>query len=521
VATTLLLADDSVTIQRVIELTFADEKIRVIAVGDGEQAIARIDADPPDIVLADVGMPKQDGYAVAAHVKRSPALRHIPVLLLTGAFDPVDEARAREVECDGVLVKPFEPQALVRRVRELLKVARRPDPVSAPASTPVVAPVAAPRAIAVIGDPPRAAAVPNDVPRGPAAQAPVAPRPATSQSPPRDGRSQPPATPDASRSSDADAASTSAVESAFELGLDDLDAAFERLDPSAPPAELDSRVVSEFARDLHDLRESGQSGAEPQAANQRVRANDDTWSSDLDSWPSTKTPATGASSGAVSDANDENAATELRLRDAPEPPARPGALSGRVFGDWDIPARPVEPVPVAPVAPRVPPPIPVVPPAPVTVAPPIPVVPRAPFSVVPLVPVEPPVPLPPPAPVSLPVRIPAPLPPAPLPRRPDPPRALVPAAPIPPAAKASAAMVEGGAHKVSIASAFAAILAAEQQHPISRSADSSPTLSQAAVEEVVRRVLTRLTDDAVRKVVLDTAERLVREEIERIKTQQA
>ena len=61
---TLLLADDSVTIQRVIELTFADEDIRVIAVGDGQQAIDRIVANPPDVVLVDSGMPERDGYEV-------------------------------------------------------------------------------------------------------------------------------------------------------------------------------------------------------------------------------------------------------------------------------------------------------------------------------------------------------------------------------------------------------------------------------------------------------------------------
>ena len=117
---TLLLADDSVTIQRVIELTFADEDIRVIAVGDGQQAIDRITADPPDIVLADTGMPERDGYEVATFIKEDPALAHIPVVLLTGAFEPVDEDRARQVGCDAVLVKPFEPQAVISRVRELL-----------------------------------------------------------------------------------------------------------------------------------------------------------------------------------------------------------------------------------------------------------------------------------------------------------------------------------------------------------------------------------------------------------------
>ena len=116
----LLLADDSITIQRVIELTFADEDVEVIAVNDGQQAIDRIKAERPDIVLADVMMPERDGYEVASAVKSDPDLKHIPVVLLTGAFEPVDEARARAIGCDGVLVKPFEPQMVINRVRDLL-----------------------------------------------------------------------------------------------------------------------------------------------------------------------------------------------------------------------------------------------------------------------------------------------------------------------------------------------------------------------------------------------------------------
>lgn len=121
----LLLADDSVTIQRVIELTFAGEDMQVLTAGDGEQAIASIQAERPDIVLADIGMPKRSGYDVAAFVKSAPELAHIPVLLLTGAFEPVDETRARATGCDGVLVKPFEPQHVIARVRELLETGSR------------------------------------------------------------------------------------------------------------------------------------------------------------------------------------------------------------------------------------------------------------------------------------------------------------------------------------------------------------------------------------------------------------
>jgi CheY-like chemotaxis protein len=122
---TLLLADDSATIQRVIELTFADEDVTVVAVSDGDQAIAHLVAAPPDIVLADVGMPGKNGYDVAQYIQRSPTLCHIPVVLLTGAFEPVDQARADEAGCDGVLAKPFEPQQVIGRVKELLARRRR------------------------------------------------------------------------------------------------------------------------------------------------------------------------------------------------------------------------------------------------------------------------------------------------------------------------------------------------------------------------------------------------------------
>lgn len=145
---TLLLADDSPTIHRVIELTFADEDIAVVAVDDGDKAIASLNRLPPDIVLADIGMPGRSGYEVARHVKETPGLAHIPVLLLTGAFEPIDPAVVSAMGCDGVLTKPFEPGALVRRVKELLDL---PHPAGVPpavdqtvALPPVVPPISSP-----------------------------------------------------------------------------------------------------------------------------------------------------------------------------------------------------------------------------------------------------------------------------------------------------------------------------------------------------------------------------------------
>jgi CheY-like chemotaxis protein len=107
-----------------------------MAVSDGEQAIAAVDQRTPDIVLADVGMPGRDGYEVAQHIKNTPHLAHIPVVLLTGAFEPIDQARAAAVGCDGVLAKPFEPQLVIGRVKELLarrsSASARNEPIPPP-----------------------------------------------------------------------------------------------------------------------------------------------------------------------------------------------------------------------------------------------------------------------------------------------------------------------------------------------------------------------------------------------------
>jgi CheY-like chemotaxis protein len=132
----LLLADDSVTIQRVIELTFADEGIEVVSVGDGQQAIDRLSAERFDVVLADVGMPGVDGFAVAAHVQSRPDLAALPVILLTGAFDAVDQGRVNAVRAAGVLAKPFEPQMVIAKVREVLGGPTAPAPAAPPKTAP-------------------------------------------------------------------------------------------------------------------------------------------------------------------------------------------------------------------------------------------------------------------------------------------------------------------------------------------------------------------------------------------------
>jgi CheY-like chemotaxis protein len=117
----LLLADDSVTIQKVIELTFADEGVRVIAFGNGDEALEHLDEVAPDIVLADIFMPGKSGYEVCEHIKNSEKLKHIPVMLLVGSFEPFDEAEARRVGANDILTKPFQSiRRLIDRVGSLV-----------------------------------------------------------------------------------------------------------------------------------------------------------------------------------------------------------------------------------------------------------------------------------------------------------------------------------------------------------------------------------------------------------------
>ncbi|HET9316861.1 MAG TPA: response regulator [Vicinamibacteria bacterium] len=123
---TILLADDSVTIQKVVELTFLDEDFRVVAVGDGAEAIGRLQEVRPHLVIADVHMPGADGYEVAEAVGRT--LPWTPTLLLVGTFEVFDAQRAAGVGAAGHLKKPFDSQDLLRRAKELLSGAPAPAP---------------------------------------------------------------------------------------------------------------------------------------------------------------------------------------------------------------------------------------------------------------------------------------------------------------------------------------------------------------------------------------------------------
>ena len=155
---TLLLASDSLAVRQALELAFPGDDMHVVAVANGREAIDRLVADPPDIVLAGVTLEVRDGYEVAAFVKETPHLAGIPVLLLAGRLDSVDEARARRVGCAGSLVEPLQPQLVAASVRELLSSRRTKEPATSgsasdtPAAGDAGATTGSPAAAAAGGD---------------------------------------------------------------------------------------------------------------------------------------------------------------------------------------------------------------------------------------------------------------------------------------------------------------------------------------------------------------------------------
>lgn len=176
----ILLADDSVTIQKVIELTFLDEDYEVKAVSNGDAAVAALAELRPDFVIADVHMPGANGYEVCRRAKQ--AYPGVPVLLLVGTFEPFDEGQMRQVGADSYLKKPFDSQELLERVESLLGQG------PAAAAPPAAAILSAVPAIPAVAPPPAAAPDPFAAPAFPSELPPL-------DLPPLSGFGEPPSAP--------------------------------------------------------------------------------------------------------------------------------------------------------------------------------------------------------------------------------------------------------------------------------------------------------------------------------------
>ena len=146
----ILVADDNSNIQKMVALALKDEGIDVVAVGNGEAAMRKIPDLRPDLVLADIFMPVRNGYELCEFIKNDSRYMNTPVVLLVGAFDPLDEQETQRVRADGVLKKPFvPPDPLINMVKALLAKSNGQKPV--PVQTPIPPKPAAPPAATQAG----------------------------------------------------------------------------------------------------------------------------------------------------------------------------------------------------------------------------------------------------------------------------------------------------------------------------------------------------------------------------------
>ena len=138
----ILIADDSIAVRKVAERLLTEAGLGVTLAANGEEALAYLEKEPPDVVVSDVIMPDKSGYEVCAFIRGNATLAGTPVLLISGIVNDEVTRQADSCRADGVLKKPFQGTSLKDRVLEL--IAKRQEPAPAVVDGPTAAPAAAP-----------------------------------------------------------------------------------------------------------------------------------------------------------------------------------------------------------------------------------------------------------------------------------------------------------------------------------------------------------------------------------------
>ncbi|MFI5338299.1 MAG: response regulator [Candidatus Methylomirabilales bacterium] len=186
-AARILVADDSVTIQKVVELTFSKEDFVLVQARSGEEALRKAKEERPDLVLLDLVMPDKNGYEVCAALRAEATLRAVPIILLTGTFEAFDKDKGIQAGANDFVTKPFESQVLISKVKQLLfakTVDMAPSKAAPPKEAPRPAPAAPSRPGIPPGPGPRGVAPPSPAPTTPPLSAGrVPPQPAVPPAP--------------------------------------------------------------------------------------------------------------------------------------------------------------------------------------------------------------------------------------------------------------------------------------------------------------------------------------------------
>ncbi len=163
-AKTLLAVDDSVTMRKVLEITFSGEDFRVITAENAQSALGKL-GDNPGVFVVDTVLGGEDGYALAKELRRrSPSA---PIIMLASRYAPYDQARGRDAGADDFADKPFDTQQLIDKVRKVIIAKEAGGPAPMPAASPAPPPVHQQVGGAPQGAPYRAPAPPQAAPQQP------------------------------------------------------------------------------------------------------------------------------------------------------------------------------------------------------------------------------------------------------------------------------------------------------------------------------------------------------------------
>ena len=123
----ILIIEDQEDNRRIIRDLLSSAGFSHLEAVTGEEGVERAQADIPDLILMDIQLPGIDGYEATRRIKAHPALRHIPIVVVTSYALSGDDVKARAAGADGYVTKPFSPRALLATVRAFL-----PPPPGAP-----------------------------------------------------------------------------------------------------------------------------------------------------------------------------------------------------------------------------------------------------------------------------------------------------------------------------------------------------------------------------------------------------
>jgi len=122
----ILVAEDSPSTQKLIQMSFPATEFKIYAFSDGQEVLDSLSQINPDAILLNLSLPQKDGYELGEHIRNLEGLGKVPLILIKEAFEPLDKERLNAFSYDEIIQKPFDSDALVHMVRTVIEERKVP-----------------------------------------------------------------------------------------------------------------------------------------------------------------------------------------------------------------------------------------------------------------------------------------------------------------------------------------------------------------------------------------------------------